>query len=219
MKNTFKKNILISSLYSAIFVLFTIMVKFFDVAPAGATNTNVGFSKINSYVFNAINSIKNNELFYNLSEILGYFALGVAFVLVLFAAVELLKNKSFKKVNTQYYVLAGLYAAVVFFYVFFEKVIINYRPVLVENQLEASYPSSHTLLSLSILLSAIIIIDKLFKSNKLTKLSKIVLFAVMILIVVFRLLSNVHWFTDIVGGILLSISLVSFYYTFSNKLN
>ena len=96
--------------------------------------------------------------------------------------------------------------------IFFEKVVINYRPVLIDNILEPSYPSSHTLMSICICISSIMINKKLFRNN-LADIENIISIIVMVLIIVGRIISGVHWFTDILGGIIISSTLVVLFYT------
>ena len=98
-------------------------------------------------------------------------------------------------------------------YVFFEKVIINYRPVILDGELEASYPSSHTMLAICICMSSLLI-SKYYIKDKYRKIFDNITFVLMILLVVGRIISGVHWITDIIGGILISLFLVSLYNTF-----
>ena len=99
-------------------------------------------------------------------------------------------------------------------YIFFEKVIINYRPVLEDGVLEASFPSSHTLLAVCICASSLLISKYYIKDKKVLKMFNIFTYALMIILVVGRLISGVHWFTDIMGGIIISTLLVSLYHAF-----
>ncbi|MGM0165711.1 hypothetical protein IGI39_000657 [Enterococcus sp. AZ135] len=101
-----------------------------------------------------------------------------------------------------------LYAGSAAAYVFFERVIINYRPILVNGQLEPSYPSSHTFLAITVLLSAFYI---LYEQGKIKRIVSYLCLIGMIILVGGRALSGVHWITDILGGILLSILFVSIY--------
>ncbi len=226
MKNNFKRNLTISSLLFGIFVLFTISLKLVDVKVWDFTqvsgysaefSSKIGFSSINFMFFNLLSKHKLNYMFYDLSEILGYVALLIAAALAMKGIINLLKVKSFKKLNKHYYSLASFYAAVLFFYVLFEVFVINFRPIINNNQLEASYPSSHTLLAVCIFISAIYVIPKIFAiKKKYIIIAKTALIAMAVLTVIFRLLSNVHWLTDIIGGVLLSVSLLSFYITFAS---
>ena len=122
---------------------------------------------------------------------------------------QLIKEKSFFKVDNRLYVLAIFYVLVLATYMLFEKVIINYRPVLMHGELEASYPSSHTLMSIFICISAIMINREMFKAN--TRLINLGLFLLSAAIVVTRFVSGVHWFTDITGAVLISITLLTMF--------
>ncbi len=110
------------------------------------------------------------------------------------------------------------YIAVGIVYVFFNKLIINYRPVLTANELEASYPSSHTLLVLCIMSTAMIQMHQRIKNQSLRTILDILCVAVMFLTVIGRLLAGVHWISDIIGGILISAALVTLYYAVINRM-
>ena len=96
-------------------------------------------------------------------------------------------------------------------YVLFEICIINYRPILVEGALEASYPSSHTMLACTLLAGSILALSSLLRNKTAKLLIAIGLSCIIAATVICRLLSGVHWITDIVGGLLLSAALVMFY--------
>ena len=66
--------------------------------------------------------------------------------------------------------------------------------------LEASYPSSHTLMTICLCGSSIIINKKMF-NNKITKLMNMLSLTIVLITVIGRLISGVHWFTDIIVGI------------------
>ena len=126
---------------------------------------------------------------------------------------QLIDKKSLKKVDKKIIYLGCFYVLMGLFYIFFEKVIINYRPVLLEGDLEASYPSSHTILAVCICISSIIM-NRYYLKKNLLKYVNISTAVLMLLIVVGRLFSGVHWLTDIVGGLLLSSALCYLFYTF-----
>lgn len=164
-----------------------------------------------------------NKSWYNITEFLGV----VPIIIVLFFAgigvYQLIKRKSILKIDRDILMLGVFYIFVAISYLIFEVVVINYRPILVDGVLEASYPSSHTILAICIIGTAIIQVNKRIYNDKIKKYVDFILAMIMILIVVGRLLSGVHWFTDIVGGTILSISFVIFYsYTIDclkNKMN
>jgi undecaprenyl-diphosphatase len=97
-------------------------------------------------------------------------------------------------------------------YLFFEIFVINYRPVLIEGILEASYPSSTTLLAMCVMPTAAIQLNRRIKSIKFRKAAVCSINIFTVFMVLARLISGVHWLTDIIGGIFLSMGLVLIYY-------
>lgn len=186
-------------------IIFTILVSTVDVQPSGISGTNLGFSTINHSVFD---SIGTNDAIYLATEILGYiFIIPAAFFAVL-GIIQLIKRKNFKKVDLHFYALLGLYIAVAATYVFFELVAVNYRPILIDGKAEASYPSSHTMLAITVLLSSFLMICRLVKNRTIKFVALGVTAVCSVAMAILRLYSGVHWATDIIGGILISVSLV-----------
>ena len=201
-----KKKISISLLF--LFVIFTLSVKIIDVKAVGVNNTEIGFATLNVFIHSFLGV---NKSWYNITEFLGV----VPIIIVLFFAgigvYQLIKRKSIFKIDRDILMLGVFYIFVAISYLIFEVVVINYRPILVDGVLEASYPSSHTILAICIIGTAIIQANERIHKNKIKNYVDFILAMIMILIVVGRLLSGVHWFTDIVGGTILSISFVIFY--------
>lgn len=204
-----KKNIITSITMIILAVIYTILVKIIDVAPIGPNNSEVGFSKINGFFHNLLGS---NMTIYKITEILGIIPLLMAGIYAIIGLVELIKRKSLTKVDYEIYALAGLYVVVLGLYVFFEKCIINYRPILIDGVLEASYPSSHTLMALCICGSSIIVNKRIFHKKIFNLENKLSIF-LMITIILGRFISGVHWFSDIIGAIFISLALLSSFYT------
>ena len=204
-----RRNIIISFILIILAVLFTVLVKNVDVKPIGPNESMVGFADINKLLHNLIGS---NMAIYKITEVLGYIPIVMALVYVFIGLKQLIKRKSLLKVDKEIYVLALFYILVVGVYVFFEKFIVNYRPILIDGVLEASYPSSHTLMSICLCGSSIIINKKLFK-NKLGDIENILSVILILLIVAGRIISGVHWFTDILGGIIISSALLVIFYS------
>lgn len=204
-----KKNIITSITMIILAVIYTILVKIIDVAPIGPNNSEVGFSKINGFFHNLLGS---NMTIYKITEILGIIPLLMAGIYAIIGSVELIKRKSLTKVDYEIYALAGLYVVVLGLYVFFEKCIINYRPILIDGVLEASYPSSHTLMALCICGSSIIVNKRIFHKKIFNLENKLSIF-LMITIILGRFISGVHWFSDIIGAIFISLALLSSFYT------
>lgn len=208
MKN--KKNILICILLVLLSIIYTLLVKYVDTSTIGPNGSVVGFSSLNSFVFNLTG---NNMTLYKITEILGIIPILIALMYAVIGLIQVIDRKSLK-VDKELIALGILYIIVILIYVFFEKCIINYRPVLIDGILEASYPSSHTLLSICICGSALLINKYLFKNKKIYKYINIVSIISMVLIVLGRLLSGVHWASDIIGSIIISITLLKILETY-----
>ncbi len=213
------KNFTISTILLAIFVAFTAIVKFVDVQAIGPQKTTVGLASFNQAAQNIFHTNGTyNATIYTITELLGYGVLLIAGVFAIVGLIQTIKRKSIKKVDREILLLGGLYAVTIICYILFEKFIINYRPILLDGEtLEASFPSSHTMLAIVILTSAIIEIKNLIKNKKITIPLSILLALLLITIVAGRLISGVHWTTDIIGGVILSSSLVMFYYSLVNR--
>ncbi|MBQ8605761.1 MAG: phosphatase PAP2 family protein [Clostridia bacterium] len=207
--NKTKRNFIITAALFLLFAIFTVLVKTVDVAAIGPEGSSVGFSSINGYFFNTLG---RSELFYEISDIFGKIAILSAVCFALLGAYQLIKRKSLVKVDKCILLLAAFYVAVAIAYVLFEVVVINYRPVILEEGLEVSYPSSHTMLATCFMSAAIIVLGRLFKDKKALKITSYAVCSVIIAVtVICRLASGVHWFTDILGGVLLSAALVMLY--------
>lgn len=207
-----KRNIIINVILLLIAITFTILVKVVDVKTIGIDNSSIGFATINQFIFETIGV---NMIWYHITDYLGLIAILFALVYAFMGFIQLIKKRSIFKVDKKIILLGIYYVAVIAIYLFFEKVIINYRPILIDGIKEASYPSSHTVLTICICGSSILI-NKLLFNKKITKILNILLTIILIVTVIGRLISGVHWFTDIIGGILISSSLLM---TFYNSLN
>ena len=64
--------------------------------------------------------------------------------------------------------------------------------------------------------SSIIINNILFKSN-FTKIVNVISLFIIIITIIGRLISGVHWFTDIIGGIIISIALLMTLFSIMSK--
>lgn len=214
-----KKGKMISAaICGALFVVLIVLVKTVDVQQIGPEGTSIGFAGINKAMHDATGL---NMILYKITEVLGLLALAVAGCFALLGFVQLIKRKSFAKVDPYIYALAGLYVVVLALYVIFEKVIINYRPVIMpdEEHVEASFPSSHTMLGFVIMGSTFIVIDKYIKNESICRSIRIVSILILIAIVFGRLFSGVHWLTDILGGVLISSALLFIFSAVIGALN
>ena len=197
-------------IFAVLSVIFTVVVKKVNVAAIGPAGTSVGLARINGAVFDKLGT---SMTWYKLTWALGMLALLIAALFIVRGVVQFIMRKSLRKMDCEMLGLAGLYVVMFALYVIFEKVVINYRPVVMpgETAPEASFPSSHTMLTIVILGSTILLLNRYMKKAGLRRLLQIVCALVIIVTVVGRLLSGVHWFTDIIGGVLISITLLALY--------
>ena len=196
-----------------LFFLFTALVMTVDVQPIGPNGSTVGLASINGAFRDALGTTESyNELWYNISELAGLIPLATAGCFAIFGLCQAIKRKSLFKVDSHLFVLAGFYAVLLLAYVGFEIIEINFRPVLIEGELEASYPSSHTMLSIGIMTTAIFELHELIKNKKaLLIIFDVACIAVALTVLLGRLLSGVHWLTDIIAGILIVSALICLY--------
>ena len=206
MKNKFTA----SAIFGLCFVVLIVMVCTVNVQPIGPEGTSIGLASLNKAVYDAL---PGSELWYGISELLGYLAIATAGVFALIGLCQMISRKSLLKVDKKLISLAGLYAAMAFFYVLFEIVVINYRPVIEAGaeHVEASFPSSHTMLVCVIMGGAFVILKNYVKQKGLCLALQSLALAVAVVTAVGRLLSGVHWFTDILGGVFISLALVTLY--------
>ena len=209
MKKTRKNSIIITVSLLLAFVIWTLLVKIVDVEAIGPNNTKVGFATLNG-AFHAFTGV--NMMLYAITDWLGLVPVAVVLGYGFFGLVQWIKRKSILKVDRDIIALGIFYVAVVGVYVLFEYVVINYRPILIEGYLEASYPSSTTMLVACVMPTAMMRIKKRIR-NSILRRTTLALIAIFIgFMVISRLISGVHWLSDIVGGILVSSGLVSAYF-------
>lgn len=211
MKREAKKYLIIALCLLAAFVLWTVAVCLLDVQPIGPENSSVGFAGING-AFHRLTGV--HMALYDITDILSVIPLGCVAAFGLLGLTQLIRRKDLRKVDSDILVLGGFYVTVLAVFVLFEKLAVNYRPVLIEGVLEASYPSSTTMLVLCVMPSVMLQLHERMKAGTLKNCVQALLAAFTAFMVIGRLISGVHWLTDIVGGVLLSAGLVLLYLAF-----
>ena len=207
-----RKNIRISLGLLAAFVLWTTALTLVDVQAIGPNESFVGFATLNA-AFHQFTGV--HMMLYTITDWLGLVPVAFGFGFAILGLVQWIKHKKICKVDFSILVLGGFYIVVLAAYLLFEEYVVNYRPVLINGYLEASYPSSTTLLVMCVMPTAMMQLNSRIK-NITRKRLVLILIAVFIgFMVIGRLLSGVHWLTDIIGGTLLSAGLVMCYYTIS----
>ncbi|MBQ3866506.1 MAG: phosphatase PAP2 family protein [Clostridia bacterium] len=203
MNKKIQRKWLAAGILFALFLLLILLVKVADVAAVGPNKTSIGLSHLNKAFF----SFTGVQVFwYILTEIIGVLALILAGFLALAGLFQWIRRKSLFKVDREILCVGGLYAVVLLTYAFFEKVIVNFRPVLMtgETEPEASFPSSHTVLIIAVVGSLIMILNKYVADGKLRRILRLAFILLIFVTVLGRLLSGVHWLTDIIGAVLIS---------------
>lgn len=204
------KKLIAAVISGGLFAGLIVMLRRYDVAEIGPDGTSVGFSTINK----AVNDMTGvNMTWYNCTEWLGYGAILICALFGLAGLVQLIRRKSLLKVDKAIYALGVLYVIVIGTYVFFEKYIVNYRPIIMPGATvpEASFPSSHTMLIITVMASTAMVIRMYVKNKALSGLVTVLCCIVILLTVWGRLYCGVHWFTDILGAVLYSIALLSLF--------
>ena len=209
-----KRRILMGFGLLAAFVLWTAAVRLLDVQPIGPEGSAVGFASVNGFVHRMTGV---HMAMYHITDGLSLIPLGFAAGFGLLGLVQWIKRKQLIQVDRSIVVLGGFYLVVMAVYALFERMVINYRPVLIEGALEASYPSSTTVLVLCVMATAVLQLRARMRTARRNGWITAVMTAFSAFMVVGRLLSGVHWFTDIVGGILLSAGLVMLYWAMTEK--
>ena len=208
MKKKNQKNFCIAICMLIAFVMWTVAIRFVDVQAIGPQDSSVGFATINQFVHNLTGV---HMSLYTITDWLGLVPLMFVMGFGTLGLIQWIKRKHHLKVDYSILVLGGFYIVVMVAYVLFEVLIINYRPVLINGILEASYPSSTTMLVMCVMPTAIMQFDTRIKNDVLKRCVTYPITAFIIFMVIGRLVSGVHWFTDIIGGALLSTGLVLMY--------
>ena len=216
MKNKNRKNFRIALSLFALFLLWTAALYFVDVQPIGPQGSAVGFAALNRFI-HACTGV--HMPLYTLTDWLGLVPFGVAFGFALLGLVQWLRRKRLRCVDPDLLWLGGFYFAVAAAYAVFEFVAVNYRPVLIEGRLEASYPSSTTLLVTCVMPTAFLQLRRRIQHRTLRRCVCTAIAAFTVFMVIGRFLSGVHWFSDIFGGLLLSGALVMTYAAVTGNMN
>lgn len=192
----------------AMFVVWTVLIRVVDVHALGVNGTNIGFATWNCW-FHKVTGV--HMTLYVITDWLGLVPVFVCLIFGGMGLVQLVQRKSLFKVDRDIIILGIYYIIVIGGYLIFEMIPINYRPILILGRMEVSYPSSTTLLVLAVMPTLAEQVNRRMKNGVLKKMINIFLVVFSTFMVLGRLISGVHWFTDIIGGIILSIGLFCFY--------
>ena len=185
-----------------------------DVRAIGPLESSVGLGGFNGSIHKLFGV---HMVLYTVTDWLGLVPIFIAFCFGALGLFQWIKRGALRKVDFSLFVLGGFYIVVIFLFLFFEKAVINYRPVLINGILEASYPSSTTLLVSCVFPTAEMQLRHRFAKSVKSRFVSVLLYALLAFMVIARLVSGVHWASDIVGGLALSAGLVSIYAAIAHK--
>ncbi len=208
MKTVPKESMRNAVIMTVLAVLATVLVATVDVQPVGVEGTDIGFAAINTGFFNRFGE---NHTFYVISKFAGLLCCAAACGFGVFFLLQLFRRKSLGKVDPNLSVLMLLYLMTIILYALFEVIEINYRPILRDKGLESSYPSTHAMIAYVSMVSAVDQWNIYIKNERLLTAATAVSFLILVLVIVCRLLSGMHWLTDIIGGILFGDMLIAWY--------
>ena len=201
------KEIAYSAIFFALFICFTVALAFLRTETIKLGEYEIMATRVDVAVFSCINA---SHVWLVISEIIGYVAIFLAFLVFVYAVVQFFKLKSIKKLNPTLVCVLITYAVTVLFYVVFELVSLNYRPVLVDGQIEKSYPSSHALLTLVVSYTIKVIAEEKIRSKKARVGLNVFIVLIVIVCAIGRLFSAMHWLSDVIGSVLLGLAICFF---------
>ena len=208
MKTKERKLLILGVSFIIAFALWTWLIQIIDVKPAGVNGTEIGFATINTW-FHSVTGV--NMTLYTITDWLGLVPILICMFFGGVGFIQLIKRKSLIKVDFDIIILGVYYVIVISGYLIFEMIPINYRPILINGFMEVSYPSSTTLLVLSVMPTLVFQANRRLKNSTIKRIIKIITAIFTIFMVVGRLVSGVHWLTDIIGSVLLSVGLFYIY--------
>ena len=211
MEQEGKRKMLTGMVMLSAFVVWTIMIQTIDVKKVGVNGTEVGFATLNMW-FHKLTGV--HMPLYTISDWLGIVPILICMIFGVLGLVQLIKRRSLLKVDRDIICLGIYYILVIAGYLLFEMIPINYRPVLIDGRQEASYPSSTTLLVLSVMPTLKFQADRRIEALSIKNAISVFVIVFSLFMVICRIISGVHWLTDIVGSVLLSFGLFMIYIYF-----
>ena len=208
MRKSEKKLLFAGSIFIVAFITWTILIQKVDVKTLGVNGTNIGFATINCW-FHKLTGV--HMMLYTITDWLGLIPIFICMIFGVMGLVQLIQRRILLKVDYDIIFLGIYYVIVIFGYLIFEMIPINYRPILIEGFMEASYPSSTTLLVLGVMPTLIEQVNRRSESLIVKRIVQVLVICFSAFMVLGRLIAGVHWLTDIVGSIMLSAGLFCFY--------
>ena len=209
MEKNGRKLLFAGSGFMAVFIIWTMLIQTVDVQPVGQNGTNIGFAGVNQW-FHKLTGV--HMTLYTVTDWLGLVPIAVCMGFSVIGFIQLVRRKNLFKVDGDIMLLGIFYILVIAGYLIFEMIPINYRPIRINGCMEASYPSSTTLLVVSVMPTLALQVYRRVKNNALKYAVYICTAVFTLFMVVGRTISGVHWLTDIIGALLLSAGLYLLYH-------
>ena len=208
MKKNEKNTLITGTIMLILFAVWTVLIQTVDVQAVGQNGTDIGFAGLNVW-FHKMTGV--HMWVYTVTDWLGLVPIFICMIFGVVGLVQLIKRRSLLKVDKDIILLGIYYILVIFGYLIFEMIPINYRPILIEGRMEASYPSSTTLLVMSVMPTLAFQVHRRIRNTKVRY--GIYAFTVLFtaFMVVGRTVAGVHWLTDIAGSVMLSSGLYLIY--------
>ena len=203
-----RKELLTGVAFLAAFALWTGLVQCVDVQPVGQNDTDIGFATFNVW-FHGLTGVHMG--IYTVTDWLGLVPIAVCLCFGALGAVQLVQRRSLLRVDADLLLLGTYYIVVILCYLVFEMIPINYRPIPIDGIMEASYPSSTTLLVLSVMPTLKFQVDRRAESPRARIAATVFVVVFSAFMVLGRLVAGVHWATDIAGAVLLAAGLFMLY--------
>lgn len=213
MKRKAVVELVLGGILLILFVFFTWSLTFIDVQPIGPNGSCIAYASINKVIHNLFGV---NMTLYQITDWAGMVTIFIALCFAILGLTQWLKRKHIWKVDNSILILGVFYILVFSTYIFFEVYVINCRPVLINGILEASYPSSTTMLAMFVLPTAMMQLHRLIRNQSIRKTVNFLGGLFTAFMVIGRLFCGVHWFTDIFGGLLFSIAMIMLYRSLNN---
>ena len=203
-----KRTLRTGLVWLALFIVWTALVKTVDVQYVGETGKAVGIATVNGW-FHRLTGV--HMTLYMVTDWLGLVPVFVCCVFGVLGLKQLVQRKRLVQVDKDILLLGIYYVLVMACYLAFEMMPVNFRPILIAGRLEASYPSSTTLLVLSVMPTLAFQTKRRVKNRSAQTVICLAAGLFAAGMVLGRLISGVHWLTDIAGAVLLSRGLFYLY--------
>lgn len=145
-----------------------------------------------------------------ISDVILVTAFAILGALAMLGLIQLISRRSLKKVDHELLMFPIPLAIMAIVYVVFEKfLILNTRP---NGSGEPSFPSTHVMITATIFFMVAVVLPRYIKSKVLCAMFDIIMLILLVLVCTGRILANMHWPTDVAGGVVFASIFAAIYY-------